>query len=165
MAELRPAPQADAAPSFSLTDLSGKTVKLPDHGGGPVLVHFFATWCEPCREELPALQRLAARSQAQPGHQPLTVLAISVGEVELRVRRFFEEAPVAYPVLLDMDMSVAREWGVRSLPTTFVLDDALTPRLVVTHDLDWDGIAVERLRERLATGNPEMETVQREENQ
>ncbi|MET3660951.1 TlpA family protein disulfide reductase [Aquamicrobium ahrensii] len=145
--ELRPAGQADAAPPFSLANLSGETVDLSDHRGRPVIVHFFATWCEPCREELPALQRLAARAGEA---MPLTVLAISVGEVELRVRRFFTDAPVAYPVLLDEDMSVAKGWGVRSLPATFVLDETLTPRLVVTHDLDWDSIQVERLRERLA---------------
>lgn len=160
--ELRPAAQTDAAPPFSLTDLSGNAVDLSEHRGRPVIVHFFATWCEPCREELPALQRLEERSQAQ----PLAVLAISVGEVELRVRRFFEDSPVAYPVLLDMDMSVAKGWGVRSLPTSYVLDETLTPRLVVAHDLDWDGIAPERLRERLAAQHkPITETVQAEERQ
>ncbi|MDP1911639.1 MAG: TlpA disulfide reductase family protein, partial [Hyphomicrobium sp.] len=122
-------------PSFELTDSAGAKFALESARGHLVLVHFFATWCEPCREELPALNRLAARSQGT-----LKVLAISVAEVDPRVRRFLETMPLDFPVLLDRDRAVAKAWEVSTLPTTFVLDAKLRPRLVVETDFAWDGV-------------------------
>src|SRR5947209_8047802 len=72
-------------PSFSLDDLAGVRHDLSATPARLVLVHFFATWCEPCREELPALQRLSERGKAS----ALAVFAISVAEPDARVRRFF----------------------------------------------------------------------------
>lgn len=101
--------------------------------GKIVLVHVFATWCEPCREELPALSRLAVRHA-----DTVVILAVDVGEVDARVRRFFETLPVSFPVLLDRDRSMMRSWGVSALPTTFVLDAALRPRYRAIGDVSWD---------------------------
>jgi thiol-disulfide isomerase/thioredoxin len=98
-------------------------------------VHFFATWCEPCREELPALNRFAARANGT-----VKVLAISVAEIDSSVRRFMEMTVVNYPVLLDRDSVVARSWKVSTLPTTFVLDADLRPRLVAETEFAWDKI-------------------------
>jgi thiol-disulfide isomerase/thioredoxin len=80
-------------PDFTLQDRDGHAVSLRDYAGRPVLVHFFATWCEPCREELPALNRLHERSA-----QRAMVLAISVAENGQRVNRFFQQVPVQFPV-------------------------------------------------------------------
>ena len=91
-----------------------------------MLVHFFATWCEPCREELPALVAWP-RAPAS----TVTVLAIAVADVDPRVQRFFATMPVDFPVLLDRDRAVAKAWNVTTLPTTFVLDAELQPKLVV----------------------------------
>ncbi|MDB5617151.1 TlpA disulfide reductase family protein [Tardiphaga sp.] len=121
-------------PDFSLQDLTGRDVALRDFAGRTVLVHFFATWCEPCREELPALTRLLERS---PG---VAVLAISVAENGQRVGRFFQQTPVGFPVLLDVERKVAKSWGVTALPTTYVLDAAMRPRLMVEADYAWDSV-------------------------
>lgn len=121
-------------PSFTLDDLAMKPVGLADSGADLTVVHFFATWCEPCRDELPALNRLVAR--ADPAR--LRVLSISVAEVDVRVRNFVEKLPVNFPVLLDRDRSVAKSWNVTALPTTFILDRTLTPKLYVERDYDWD---------------------------
>jgi thiol-disulfide isomerase/thioredoxin len=91
-----------AKPDFLLQDVSGRTVPLKTFKGRLVLVHFFATWCEPCREELPALNRFLTRAGPN-----ASVVAISVAEVDPRVKRFFDAAPVDFPVLLDRDRAIA----------------------------------------------------------
>jgi peroxiredoxin len=133
-------------PAFVLPDLNGADIALRSRLGSMVLVHFFATWCEPCRDELPALRRLVARS-ADAG---VTVLAVSVAEVDERVRRFFETMPVNFPILLDRDRAVAKAWEVNTLPTTFVLDRTLKPRLVAEGEFSWNGITAEAMMRALA---------------
>ncbi len=122
-------------PAFALPDTNGVNISLEAARGQVVLVHFFATWCEPCREELPALNRLTARANGA-----IKVLAISVAEVDPRVRRFIESTPVNFPVLLDRDRAVAKAWDVSTLPTTVALDTNLRPRFVVEADFAWDSI-------------------------
>ncbi len=121
-------------PHFFLNSLAGESISLAVQGDRVVLVHFFATWCEPCRAEMFALQRLADRF----ARRPLTILAIDVGEVDSRVRRFFETLPVTFPILLDRDKAVTKAWQVSTLPTTFVLDRTFSPRFMVEGDFDWD---------------------------
>lgn len=117
-------------------DAGGKA-DLGDSRGRVVLLHFFATWCEPCRPEMASLARLAAR------FPDLAVLAVSVAEVNVRVERFFSEAPVPFPILMDRDRRASRAWEVVALPTTYLLDRASTPRLQVRGDLDWQRPDVE----------------------
>jgi peroxiredoxin len=127
--------QGASPSSFTLPDSAGGDINLAQARGQTVLVHFFATWCEPCRDELPALNRLAARDKGT-----VKILAISVAEVDPRVRRFLETMPLDFPVLLDRDRAVAKGWNVSTLPSTFVLDANLRPRFVVESDFAWDGI-------------------------
>ena len=124
---------SDPKPDFVLPDLDGKQHEFKAHAGRIVLVHFFATWCEPCREELTSLSRLIAMARGE----QLAVLAVNVAEVPARIRRFLDSTPLTFPVLLDADRAVTKAWGVSALPTTFVLDRALVPRLFVEGDLDW----------------------------
>lgn len=133
-------------PTFTLPDSASAEVSLAAARGQIVLVHFFATWCEPCREELPALNRLAARGEGK-----VKVLTISVAEVDLRVRRFLETMPLDFPVLLDRDRTVAKAWDVSTLPTTFVLDANLRPRLFVESDFAWDTVDPAKLANDIAT--------------
>jgi peroxiredoxin len=128
-------------PAFNLDDLNRRPVSLADYRSEIVVVHFFATWCEPCREELPALNRLVARSDPR----QLRVVTISVAEVDVRVRNFAEKLPVNFPILLDRDRSVAKAWKVSALPTSFILDRDLKPRLFVERDYDWDRVDVPQL--------------------
>ena len=126
---------AGAPPKFVLPDTTGTAVALEAERGHVVLVHFFATWCEPCREELPALNRLAARANGG-----IKVLAIDVADPDQRVRRFFATVRTDFPVLLDRDREVAKAWQIVTLPSTVVLDADLQPRFVVQADYAWDGI-------------------------
>jgi peroxiredoxin len=130
--QLLAAPSA-TRPDFTLPDLSGSMLSLQQQAGKVVLVHFFATWCEPCREELASLSRLTEGALGK----RVSILAVNVAEVPLRVRRFLDTAPVTFPVVLDADRAVTRAWSVAILPTTFVLDPTLQPRLFVEGDIDW----------------------------
>jgi thiol-disulfide isomerase/thioredoxin len=103
--------------------------------GHVVLVHFFATWCESCREELPALNRLAVRAGGN-----VTVLGIAVADADQRMQGFFATTPVDFPILLDRDRAAAKACQVATLPTTFVLDADLHPSFVVGTDCAWDGV-------------------------
>ncbi|WP_373852197.1 TlpA disulfide reductase family protein [Bradyrhizobium sp.] len=135
--------------SFVLQSVDARTVDLRSLHGRIVIVHFFATWCEPCREELPALQRLAARLNPQ----SVEIVAISVAEVELRVRRFLEAMPVSFPVLLDQDRAVAKAWNISTLPSTIIIDSDLRPRLMVEHDISWDRLDPKQIVEMI-DGDP-----------
>jgi peroxiredoxin len=138
LARVQLAPIDARKPSFNLDDLNRQLVSLADQRSEILVVHFFATWCEPCREELPALNRLVARTDPK----QVRVLTISVAEVDVRVRNFVEKLPVNFPVLLDRDRSVAKAWNVSALPTTFILDRNLKARLYVERDYDWDRVDV-----------------------
>lgn len=129
--QLAPSPPQDR-PGFALESLDGTTVALGALRGTPVLVHFFATWCEPCKAEFETLAKFAAR------RPDIKILAIDVGEIPSRVRRFAEAERITLPILLDGDRKLTRSWGVTILPTTFVLDATHTARLFVEGDLDWD---------------------------
>ena len=97
------------------------------------LVHFFATWCEPCRPELASLDALRAdRSGA--GRD---IRAFSVAEPEMRLRRYFAENPTQLTILLDQDRAASRAWEVEAVPTSIVVDRAGRTRLAVRGALDW----------------------------
>lgn len=132
-----------------LLTLSGPAVAgtrtVPDAGDDVLIVHFFATWCEPCRAELPALSRLSARL---PG---VRVVLIDVAEPEARVRRFFEEVAPPGPILMDQDRAAARAFGVEVLPSTLVFV-AGVPRLQAVGEVAWDDPQVEAQLSALMPG-------------
>lgn len=120
-------------PSFALPSLDGPVHDLGQYRGRVVLVHFFATWCEPCGPEMTSLRDLQARLQ----DRPFTILAISVAEADGAVRRFFAHEPSTFPILLDRDRSLTKAWSIQTLPTTVVLDHRLKPRFLAEGDVNW----------------------------
>lgn len=113
-----PAPEVGAmAPDFALQNLDGETVTLSGLRGQVVLVNFWATWCAPCRAEMPAIEARYNRGGFQ-------VLAIDFGESADQVQGFLDEIGVALPVLLDSDGSVQELYRVRGYPTTFIIDES-----------------------------------------
>ena len=120
-----------AAPGFTLGALDGHRVSLADELGRPVILNFWATWCGPCRHELPLLARTAA---AHPG---LTVLALDQGDDAKSVRDFVAAIPAAGPlVLLDPDRSTGGEYAVAGLPVSVAVDAGGTVREVHVGELD-----------------------------
>lgn len=106
------------APGFNLPDLDGKTHTLADYHGQLLIVNFWATWCPPCREEMPSMNR----AWHQVKDEGIAMVAINVGEDEDTVFTFTGDYPVDFPILLDQDSSTVNRWPVRGLPTTFVID-------------------------------------------
>jgi thiol-disulfide isomerase/thioredoxin len=105
------------APDFEWTDLDGKTVRLSSYRGKVVVVNFWATWCLPCREEMPALQRVAA------SEPDVVVLEVDLMEPGDKARSFLDSLGLdrLQPVL-DSDGATARRYGVLTLPSTFFID-------------------------------------------
>ena len=128
-----------ATPPLALRDLQGKEHKLADYRGKVVVINFWATWCDPCREEMPSMQRL----QDKLAGKPFAILAVDYGEGAPRINEFLKKVPVRFTVLLDRDTSAASAWKVRVLPTTLVLDPQQRIRYSVIGDLEWDSSAVE----------------------
>jgi thiol-disulfide isomerase/thioredoxin len=121
LAAPRPEAPPIALPATALVDLDGKPQRLDAWPGKVLLVNFWASWCEPCREEIPALNRL----QQQYGAQGLQVLGIAIDEPDA-VRQFQAQVPMAYPVLLapDQGIRLMEQWGNRFgvLPYSVVFD-------------------------------------------
>lgn len=110
------------APDFTLTDLEGKTVRLSDLRGQPVYLNFWATWCPPCREEMPDIQRVYTEKGQQ-----VRFLAINLTGTEKTVqgvREFLSAGGYTFPVLLDKDNAVSEQYQVRAIPTSIFIDAA-----------------------------------------
>lgn len=131
-AELKPAGGARALP-LSLKTLDGVTHDLAQYRGKVVLVNFWATWCEPCREEMPSIERLKARLAGQ----PFEVLAVNVDEPESRVRTFLQKTPLQLTVVLDPGKAVTKAWNARILPASFVIGRDGRVHYSVVGEMDW----------------------------
>jgi peroxiredoxin len=131
-AELKPW-GGGALPQFELKDIEGRAHRLADYHGRVVLVNFWATWCEPCRDEMPSIERLKQRFSGQ----PFAVLAVNVGEPEARIRRFLAQIKLDFPVLLDPDLSVTKSWQARILPASFLVGRDGRIRYSLVGELDW----------------------------
>ncbi|MBW2064712.1 MAG: TlpA family protein disulfide reductase [Deltaproteobacteria bacterium] len=101
-----------------LPDMNGNNVRLSDYRGKVVFLNFWATWCPPCREEMPSMERLHNRLKGK----DFVMLAVDLQEPASRVRKFFRDHKLTFTALLDEDGKVARMFGIRNIPATFILD-------------------------------------------
>ena len=122
-----------AAPPLEIRDLEGAQHRLQDYRGKVVLVNFWATWCDPCREEMPSISKLRASLAGR----PFVVLAVNIAEPESRIRRFLEQVPMDFTVLLDRDTKVAKTWRARILPASYLVDPGGRIRYTVLGEVDW----------------------------
>ena len=130
---VRPWPAGKAAPPLNLIDLEGKTWSLAALKGQPVLLNFWASWCGPCRAEMPSLELLATRHE----RAGLVVLSVNYKEPVATIKRFLETLPMSLPILLDADGAAASAWTPRVFPTTVLIDRHGKPRSSVVGELDW----------------------------
>ena len=132
-ADLKPLP-AKPAPALRLPSLGGGQTDLAALRGQVVLVNFWATWCPPCRKEMPSMNRLAEKLKGR----PFTLLGVNAGEDAATIQAFIQQVPVHFPLLLDEDGASIKPWQVFVFPTSYVLDKQGRLRLGLTGSIEWD---------------------------
>lgn len=122
------------APEFELMDLQDKIHTLADYKGKPIVINFWATWCPPCRKEMPSMNR----AWKQLKDEGIQMLAINIGEDEANVHVFENEHPIDFPILLDPVSESLQSWRIKGLPTTYII----SPKGVVAYSAigprEWD---------------------------
>jgi peroxiredoxin len=106
------------APDFTLEDLSGKQISLKSLRGKVVFLNFWATWCIPCRQEMPTMEKLHREFK----EQGLQVVAINIREGKKEARKFFDELGLTFTALLDKDGKVSEEYGAWSIPLSYFIN-------------------------------------------
>jgi peroxiredoxin len=135
------------AEDFTVALLRGEPLKLSEQRGKPVMINFWATWCAPCREEMPAIERLYRRHR----EHGFVLLAVSVDADAALVRPFLEQHKLTFPVTLDSKMSLANAYGVRALPSSFLVDRDGNLAALALGPRAWDNRVAHALVEGMLT--------------
>lgn len=106
------------APDFTLKTLDGENLRLSEFRGDVVLINFWASWCGPCRQEMPVLSKLHDKYRAL----GFTVLGVNVEQDSGKARKLLRETPVSFPVLLDNESVVSKQYDVVAMPSTVLVD-------------------------------------------
>jgi peroxiredoxin len=123
------------APDFAVPGLAGGTVAVREHRGSMVFLNFWATWCPPCKQEMPSMERLYRRFKSR----GFTILAISLDTGDLgKVAAFVRALDLTFPIGLDLTLEVANRYAVRGLPGSFLIDRSGNIAAVAIGPRDWD---------------------------
>jgi peroxiredoxin len=128
-----PIVQGDVAPDFTCNDQAGREQRLSDLRGKVVLINFWATWCSPCREELPSLQAL----QRKFAQNQLVILALSVDDSWETVNTFMRQHPFTIPIYSDFDKKISTRYGTFMYPETYLVDKGGKVAYKVVGAIDW----------------------------
>jgi len=133
------AAEGSMAPDFKVKDLQGKEVSLSGLKGKVVLVNFWATWCPPCKEEIPSMMKLNRTMEGK----PFQMLAISIDEGgKADVESYFKSSGNTLPAYLDSDGAISKVYGVTGVPETFVVDKSGKVQKKIVGGLDWNSAEV-----------------------
>lgn len=140
------APRA-AFSALKLTDLDGRSHDLSEYKGKVVLVNFWATWCPPCRAEMPSMQRLKQKMAAK----PFVIVAVDMAETPQQIRAFTQQMqpPIDFTILLDKDGRALKDWKVFVFPTSYILDRQGKIRYSLLGSTEWDDPATLKAIESL----------------
>lgn len=126
--------KGSATPPLELKDLNGKTHDLKQYRGKVVLINFWATWCPPCRAEMPSMQRLKNKMAGK----PFVILAVDMGETEAEVKAYIRQIKTDFTVLLDKDGRALKAWKVFAFPTSYLVDAQGKIRYGLYGASEWD---------------------------
>jgi peroxiredoxin len=144
-----PAIAVNAAPDFTIADLDGHKVKLSSYKGKVVVLNFWGTWCEPCKAEMPSLNKLYLEHR----DKGLVVLAVSIDPSEQAVKTFITQKGYSIPVLLDKDKEVFFDtYGLFGLPVSIIIDRNGTIVQKIIGEVAWDSAQMEDKIKKLLEG-------------
>lgn len=133
--EAKPPVEGNPAPDFTLNTLTGEVVKLSDLKGQVVLLNFWATWCPPCRQEIPSMMRLNAAMAGK----PFRMLCVSIDDGgKVAVEEFFRTSGFSLPALMDPDKRAGKLYGLTGVPETFVIDRNGVILKKIVGAMEWD---------------------------
>lgn len=136
-------------PDFTATTLSGETVRLSEYKGQVVMLNFWATWCPPCKAEMPTIQA----AYQQYGEQGFTVLAINNREQSSQIQPFANALALTFPIVLDTDSTLQDTFAIKGYPTSLFISDA--SEIYATHT---GMLTPQQLDEYIATGLAKMKS-------
>jgi DsbE subfamily thiol:disulfide oxidoreductase len=145
---LEPMKDTSPTPDFTLPDLTGKKAALKDFRGKLVLLNFWATWCLPCREEMPAMERLYQQYKSK----GFVILAVDVKDERKDALAFLKELKITYPVMLDPDGEVGLLYGAWGLPTTYLIGSKGEGLARIWGPAAWDSVGAKQLVKDLLDG-------------
>jgi thiol-disulfide isomerase/thioredoxin len=140
------------APTTAFSLLSGKHLDIGALRGRVVLVNFWATWCPPCRKEMPSMDRLDKMESGR----PFTVLAVNVKENADLVENFLDVMPLGFPIALDEDGKLTAAWKAFVYPTSYLVDKSGMIRFSLNGSAEWDDPEIVEIIEQLMLEYPEL---------
>lgn len=144
--ELKPYKVEGKTPLLNLPDLAGKKRSLKSFKGKVVLLNFWATWCPPCRIEMPSMWRLKNKLK----NKPFEVIAVDMGEDKKIVQAFMpDEMERDFVVLFDKDGNALKDWKILAFPTSFLIDKKGKIRYAIRGGIEWDGPKERKIVEKL----------------
>lgn len=123
-------------PPLKLNSLQGKAYDLSDLKGKVVLVQFWATYCTPCRLEMPSMNKLMKKLEDE--KVPFQILAVNMGESKEEIQKFVDEVKPEFTILMDTKGENVQAWNVFAAPSNFIVDTTGTIRYTLYGGVDWD---------------------------
>ncbi len=147
--ELKKVENEVTPPALTLESLKGDTIDLKDYQGKVVLVQFWATYCTPCRVEMPSMNKLMKKLEAS--NTPFEILAVNMGETKQEVQKFVDEVKPEFTILMDSKGENVQAWNVFAAPSNFVIDPAGKIRYTLYGGVEWDSEEITKAIQDLAT--------------
>ena len=147
-AELKKVEAELTTPALKLETLEGKSLDLKDESGKIVLVQFWATYCTPCRVEMPSMNKLIKKLEAD--KVPFKILAVNMGETKAEVQKFVDEVKPEFTILMDSKGENVQAWNVFAAPSNFVIDTKGKIRYTLYGGVEWDSEEITKVIKDLA---------------
>ncbi len=147
-AELKEVKAKIATPTLKLESLKGDTINLKDEKGKVVLVQFWATYCTPCRVEMPSMNKLIKKLEAE--KVPFKIIAVNMGETKEEVQKFVDEVKPEFTILMDSSGENTQAWNVFAAPSNFVIDTKGKIRYTLYGGVEWDSEEITKAIQDLA---------------